>query len=55
MYASDMVRRHLQQTQLPFVSLGVIGNDAVEDEIVLLVLLKVVPVTVLRCRQEFDM
>ena len=54
-YTSDMVRRHLQQTQLPFVSLGVIGNDAVEDEIVLLVLLKVVPVTVLRCRQEFDM
>ena len=42
-------------TQLPFVSLGVVGNDAVEDEIVLLVLLKVVPVTVLRCRQEFDM
>ena len=42
-------------TQLPFVSLGVIGNDAVEDEIVLLVLLKVVPVTALRCSEAFDM
>ena len=42
-------------TQLPFVSLGVVGNDAVKDEIVLLVLLKVVPVTVLQCREEFDM
>ena len=42
-------------TQLPFVSLGVVGNDAVEDEIVLLVLLEVVPATALRCSEAFDM